>query len=103
MKTLMIKNARCIATFDQAQANECRELPNATLLIRGHLIEAIGPASSLPQSADEVIDASGHLVTPGLINTHHHMFQSLTRGPCLPCKTLSCLAGCVACTPSGPG
>ena len=52
---------------------------DASLFIRGNLIEAIGAAADLPQTADEVIDARGHLVTPGLVNTHHHMFQSLTR------------------------
>ena len=78
-KTLLIRNARCIATFDHAEPSQARELRDASILIRGNLIEAIGPATDLPQSADEVLDARGHLVTPGLINTHHHMFQSLTR------------------------
>jgi 8-oxoguanine deaminase len=73
VKTLLIHNARCIATMNGA------ELPNASLFIRGHLIEAIGPAADLPQTADDIIDARHHLVTPGLINTHHHMVQSLTR------------------------
>ena len=75
MRTLLIRNARCIATLDEMQ----RELHNASILIRGNLIEAIGPASLVPDTADDVIDARDHLVTPGLINTHHHMYQSLTR------------------------
>lgn len=79
MTTLLIRNARCIATFDNANPSQGRELRDASIFIRGHCIEIIGSADDLPQTADEVIDASGHLVTPGLINTHHHMTQSLTR------------------------
>ena len=75
MGTLLIRNARCVATFDDQRS----ELRDASILIRGHVIEAIGPAANLPQDADEVIDAGGHLVVPGLVNTHHHMYQSLTR------------------------
>lgn len=75
MGTLLIRNAQCVATFDDQRS----ELRDASILIRGHLIEAIGPAANLPQDADEVIDAGGHLVVPGLVNTHHHMYQSLTR------------------------
>ncbi len=77
--TLLIRNARCIATFDHADPLQARELRDASVLIRGNRIEAIGAADSLPQDADQVIDARNHLVTPGLVNTHHHMFQSLTR------------------------
>ena len=75
MPTLLIRNARCVATFD----DDRRELADASVFIRSNLIEAIGPAADLPQTADEVINARDHLVMPGLINTHHHMFQSLTR------------------------
>ncbi|WPB57699.1 8-oxoguanine deaminase [Xylophilus sp. GOD-11R] len=74
-RTLLIRNARCIATQDDAGT----ELRDASILIRGKVIEAIGPADAMPLMADEVIDARGHLVTPGLVNTHHHMYQSLTR------------------------
>ncbi len=79
MTTLLIKNAQCIATFDNADPTKASELRNASVFIRGNLIEAIGPAADMPQQAEEVIDASGHLVIPGLVNTHHHMYQSLTR------------------------
>ncbi len=75
MPTLLIRNAQTIATQDDSQA----ELHNASIFIRDHVIEAIGPAESLPDTADTVIDARHHVVIPGLINTHHHMYQSLTR------------------------
>ncbi|MGJ7495434.1 8-oxoguanine deaminase [Variovorax sp. RT4R15] len=75
MTTLLIRHADCVATFDDART----ELKNASVFVRDNLIEAIGPAAELPQDADEVIDARGHLVIPGLVNTHHHMYQSLTR------------------------
>ena len=74
-RTLLIRNARCVATLDDAR----REIADASVFVRGGLIESVGPADALPQTADEVIDARGHLVTPGLVNTHHHMYQSLTR------------------------
>ena len=78
MHTLLIKNAHTVATQDDASG----ELRNVSIYIRGHRIEFIGDAADLPADAlqaDEVIDARRHLVTPGLINTHHHMCQSLTR------------------------
>ena len=42
-------------------------------------IEQVGPTSDLPDAADDVVDMSGHVVVPGLINTHHHFYQTLTR------------------------
>jgi 8-oxoguanine deaminase len=75
MSTLLIRNADCVATFDDART----ELRGASVFIRDNLIESIGAADALPQSADRVIDAQRHLVVPGLVNTHHHMYQSLTR------------------------
>jgi len=75
MSTLLLRHARCVATLDAQR----RELTDASVFIRDHRIEAIGPASELPAEADEVLDVSGCLVTPGLVNTHHHMYQSLTR------------------------
>ncbi|WP_218508270.1 8-oxoguanine deaminase [Variovorax sp. dw_308] len=75
MSTLLIRNAECIATFD----NQRSELRHASIYIRDHRIEAIGADADIARSADEIIDARGHLVVPGLVNTHHHMYQSLTR------------------------
>jgi cytosine/adenosine deaminase-related metal-dependent hydrolase len=75
MRTLLLRSASCIATQDAAG----RELRDASVFVRGHLIEAVGSGADLPQQADEVIDARGHVVVPGLVNTHHHMYQSLTR------------------------
>ena len=79
MPTLLIKNAQLVATFDDADPAKARELAHASVFIRDNLIEAIGPAADLPQDADVMIDARGHLVMPGMVNTHHHMVQSLTR------------------------
>ena len=82
-QTLLIHRADCIATFDHADASMGRELRDASLLVRGHAIEWMGPAADVsPETlagAGEVVDARGHLVVPGLVNTHHHMYQSLTR------------------------
>ena len=79
MTTLLIHRARCIATQDDANT----ELKDASLLIRDGRIERIIPATEntdeLVKQVDEVIDARRHVVVPGLINTHHHMVQSLTR------------------------
>jgi cytosine/adenosine deaminase-related metal-dependent hydrolase len=79
MRTLLIRNAACVATMDHPEPKQAPELRDASVFIRGGWIESVGPADRLPQTADEVIDARGHLVTPGLVNTHHHMYQSLTR------------------------
>ena len=78
-RTLLLRDATCVATLDNADHTLARELRHASVFIRGNRIEAVGPADALPRDADEVIDARGHLVIPGLVNTHHHMYQSLTR------------------------
>ncbi len=75
MATLLIKRAQVVATMNDAE----QELTDASIFIRDHVIEAVGPSDTLPDTADRVIDARGHVVIPGLINTHHHMVQSLTK------------------------
>jgi cytosine/adenosine deaminase-related metal-dependent hydrolase len=56
-----------------------RELKDAAIFCRDGIIEQIGPLSELPQEADEVLDLQDHIVLPGLVNTHHHFYQTLTR------------------------
>ena len=74
MSTLLIKNAH-IVTMDDHQ----REIPEGGLFIRRGLIQEVGPMSELPTTADEVLDLKDHIVLPGLVNTHHHFYQTLTR------------------------
>jgi 8-oxoguanine deaminase len=74
-RTLLAKNADVVVTMDADR----REIRNGGLLIEGNRIVAVGPSDALPAAADEVVDLAGHVVIPGLINTHHHMFQCLTR------------------------
>ena len=75
MGTLLVKNASIIVTFDSTD----REIPNAGLFIRDGFIEEVGPTQDLPETADRVIDLRGHVVLPGMVNTHHHFYQTLTR------------------------
>lgn len=58
---------------------ERREIRNGGMFIEGNLIRKVGPSDTLPQHADVVLDMAGKVVIPGLVNTHHHMYQSLTR------------------------
>ncbi len=75
MTTLLVKHAALMATFDDHQ----REIPDGGLFVRDGFIEQVGPTTELPETADEVLDLSGHMLMPGLINTHHHFYQTLTR------------------------
>ena len=74
-QTLLVRNARILVTMDR----ERREIPGGGLFAEGGRITAVGASSELPATADRVLDMDGHVVVPGLVNTHHHMFQSLTR------------------------
>ncbi len=75
MSTLLVKNATVLVTMDAGR----REIPGGGLFARDGWIEQVGRAEELPESADEVIDLGGHVVLPGLVNTHHHLYQTLTR------------------------
>jgi 8-oxoguanine deaminase len=75
MPSLLIRHATVLVTMDA----ERREIFDGALLARDGIIEQVGPTASLPDTADEVLDLSGHVVLPGLINTHHHLYQTLTR------------------------
>jgi cytosine/adenosine deaminase-related metal-dependent hydrolase len=75
MATLLVKNADILVTMDSGQPH----LPGGGLFVRDNAIEQVGPTDSLPVAADTVIDARGMLVMPGLVNCHHHLYQTLTR------------------------
>lgn len=75
MSTLLVKNATVLVTMD----DDRREIADGGLFARDGVIEQVAVTADLPATADDVLDASGHLVLPGLVNTHHHLYQSLTR------------------------
>jgi len=75
MPTLLILHTNLLVTLDDHRS----EIPDGGLFIRDGFIEQVGPSSQLPSSADEVLDLTGHILLPGLINTHHHFYQTLTR------------------------
>ena len=72
---LLIKNAWLVATMDDQR----RELTGGWVAISDGYVVGIGAGTEMPPAAQSSVDASGCLVTPGLVNTHHHMFQNLTR------------------------
>ena len=72
MSEILIRNADTVLTMD---ANR-RELHGADVLLRGGVVAAVGPGLT---TAGRVVEARGCVVTPGLVNTHHHLFQTLTR------------------------
>jgi cytosine/adenosine deaminase-related metal-dependent hydrolase len=69
MPTLLVKNIHTLVTMDRDR----RELHNAAIFVRDNVIEQVGLTTELPQTADE------HIVLPGLVNTHHHFYQVLTK------------------------
>jgi cytosine/adenosine deaminase-related metal-dependent hydrolase len=78
---LLVRNAKHIATCDPGG----RELAGGWVAITDGLISGIGGPGDPAPLARDTLDASGCLVTPGLVNTHHHMYQNLTRsyGPAI--------------------
>jgi cytosine/adenosine deaminase-related metal-dependent hydrolase len=58
---------------------ERREIPGGGLFVRNGWIEQVGPTAELPPEADVVLNMKDHVVLPGLVNTHHHLYQTLTR------------------------
>lgn len=74
-ETLLIKNIDVLVTMDETR----RVLENAWVLVRGNTIDSMGEDNDPVPEAAKTIDARGHIVMPGLINTHHHFFQTLLR------------------------
>src|SRR4051812_1456170 len=72
---LLVRDAELVATVDDAR----REIGGGWVAITDGLVSAVGGPGDAPPQATETISASGCLITPGLINTHHHIYQNLTR------------------------
>lgn len=76
MPSLLIKHIHTLITMDA----ERREIRDGALYIENNAIAQVGTTADLPPTADQVLDLGGnHVVMPGLVNTHHHFFQTLTR------------------------
>ena len=78
MPTIFIKNASMLVTMQDEQ----QSIADGALYIEDNVITWTGATTSAPpeyEEADRVIDASGMVVLPGLVNTHHHFYQTLTR------------------------
>jgi len=72
---LVVTGAELLVAMD----GERREIPGGWVAVTGGLVSAIGGAGDAAPDANETLHAGGGLITPGLINTHHHIFQNLTR------------------------
>jgi len=75
MSTLLLRHAAILVTMDDHR----REIPDGGLFVRDGFIEQVGPSDDLPGEADEILDLTDHIIMPGLVNTHHHFYQTLTR------------------------
>lgn len=75
MPTLILKNIDMLVTMDEQR----REIQHTNIYIKDGFIQAIGDLNQMPETADQVLDLSGHIVFPGFVNTHHHFYQTLTR------------------------
>lgn len=76
MSTLLVKNIHTLVTMNAAR----EEIRDAAIFVRNNVIEQVGATAALPATADEVLDLRGrHVVLPGMVNTHHHFYQTLTR------------------------
>ncbi len=75
MASLLLRHAQVLATMD----DDGTEVVDGGLFAVDGFIRQVGPTADLPDGADEVVDLRGQVVLPGLINTHHHFYQTLTR------------------------
>src|SRR5262249_46302043 len=75
MPSLLVRHAALLIAMDDADTR----LPDAGLYVEDNVIRQVGPTGALPATADVVLDARELVVLPGLVNTHHHFSQTLTR------------------------
>ena len=75
MTTLLAKNAQILVTMDDHR----HEIHDGGLFIKDGFIKQVGKSDQMPSTADQILDLKGHILLPGLVNTHHHFYQTLTR------------------------
>ncbi len=75
MSTLLIQNATVVVSMDDGDSR----WTDGGIFVRDNMIEQVGPSNQLPQQADRVINARNMIILPGMVNTHHHFYQTLTR------------------------
>lgn len=78
MSTILIHHARQLLTMNDARET----IPDGAMFVRDNVIEWVGTTAQLPQAyqtADRIIQANDKVILPGLVNTHHHLYQTLTR------------------------
>ncbi len=75
MPTLLVRHAKVLVTMNDRR----EEILDGGFFAREGWIEQVGLSSGLPQAADHVLDLTGHVVVPGMVNAHHHLYQTLTR------------------------
>lgn len=85
---VVLKNIHTLVSMTGERANPFAAIRNAAVVIRGNVIDWIGPSQALPTFKNDVetIELNDHIVLPGLINTHHHLFQTLTRAIAQDCE-----------------
>lgn len=84
MSTLLLKHADLLVTTDASPTGsdnpfKVRRIPDAGIFVRDNVIEQVGHTTELPEKADTIINARGMIILPGLVNCHHHLYQTLTR------------------------
>lgn len=75
MASLLIQHADMIVSMD----DDGRQWEDGGMYVEENVIQQIGPTDQLPRTADRVVNARGMIILPGLVNTHHHFYQTLTR------------------------
>ncbi|HEV8190147.1 MAG TPA: 8-oxoguanine deaminase, partial [Ktedonobacterales bacterium] len=75
MMSLLIRHATLLVTMDDGDGR----YDDGAVYVEDNVIRQVGPSGQLPQQADTIIDAHNMVVLPGLVNTHHHFYQTLTR------------------------
>ena len=73
--SLLVDNIEVLITMDERRT----VMRDAWMLVEGNEIRAVGEGAAGKPAADRSLDATGHIVIPGLVNTHHHFFQTLLR------------------------